>query len=253
MAAESQRFCEEVIEGTPLNINRAMKELTLSIVGSTLFGRDFHENTHQIAGIIQRVIRRSAWIAPASALFEPLVRGYRRLFPRAPSLFFPSERKRLEQIVDPIINERRTTQTQDVLSLLLQARDDVDRPLDNEAIRNELITLVLAGHETTATALTWTWYLLSDHPAVEEKLVEELEDVIGDREINFDDLPKLTYANMVFKEALRLYPPALAFGRRPLQRVELGGYPIPEGSTIMLSPYVTHRNEKYFPEPTRFS
>ena len=115
-----------------------------------------------------------------------------------------------------------------------------------------MITLVLAGHETTATALTWAWYLLATHPEAEEKLHTEVNTVLGDRPVSLDDLTRLTYTSWVFKEAMRLYPPALAFGRRPKETLTLGGYTIPKNSTLMMSPYVTQRNPKYFPQPDEF-
>jgi cytochrome P450 len=252
MISESERFSRELREGEPVNINQAMKQLTLSIVGSALFGSDFRESATRVAEVIQRVIRRFTWIGPTSALIEPVIVLYRRAFPRGPSLFFHAERKELERIVEPILRERRTAQRRDMLSLLLGERDDSDRPLSDEDVRNEIITLVLAGHETTATALTWTWYLLARHPEIEKKLHAELDAVIGDRDVTFDDLSRLTYTSTVFKEAMRLYPPAMAFGRRPNTTVELGGYTIPKGSTIMLSPYITQRNGRYYPEPLQF-
>ena len=119
-------------------------------------------------------------------------------------------------------------------------------------MQNEVVTFVLAGHETTATALTWTWYLLARHPHVGERLQAELDEVLNGRMPQFEDVPRLPYTAHVFKEALRLYPPALLFARRPKTDIELGGYKIARGQSIFLSPYITQRNPKYFENPDQF-
>ena len=112
--------------------------------------------------------------------------------------------------------------------------------------------LILAGHETTANALTWTWYLLAEHPAVAARVRAELDAVLGDRAPGFDDVPKFRDTAAVFDEALRLYPPAGAFARRPLRDITLGAYRIPKLASVFVSPFVTQRNARYFPEPLAF-
>jgi cytochrome P450 len=119
-------------------------------------------------------------------------------------------------------------------------------------VRDEALTLFLAGHETTAQALTWTWYLLSQHPDHERRLHEEIDAVLGDRVPTFDDLPRLPYTEKVFAEVLRLYPPAWAIGRKSKEEFELGGIKIPGQSICILSPYVVHRDARWFPDPERF-
>jgi cytochrome P450 len=153
--------------------------------------------------------------------------------------------------VNPIIAARRAEGRSDMLSLLLAARDEDGSALSTDDLRNELITFVLAGHETTATTLTWTWYLLAQHPQIEAKIHAEV-DRLGDRPLGPDDVHHLPYTEMVLREAMRLYPAALAFGRRPAETLELGGYTIPKGATIFLIPYVTHRNPYYFDRPECF-
>jgi cytochrome P450 len=111
---------------------------------------------------------------------------------------------------------------------------------------------MLAGHETTATALTWTFYLLAKHPAVAEKLSEELDSVLDGRPAGLEDLSGLSYTAAVFQEGLRLYPPALAFARRTIEPIELGGYIVPRGASVFLSPYITQRNPRYFDDPEEF-
>jgi cytochrome P450 len=235
-----------------IDIGREMKRMTLSIVGATLFGADFQQCAGQIAAVLQRVIRKSSWLGPAFGFLEPFVVFYRRHLPKGPSLFFGSERAELERILAPVIEQRPANGAKDVLSLLMAQFDNSGAGLNMDRVRNEVITFVLAGHETTATALTWTWYLLAKHPRIEERMHSEIAANLNEGSPTLDDLPKLTYTSLVFREALRLYPPALAFGRRPIKPVTLGGYTIPRGASILLSPYITHRNQHYFDYPDSF-
>jgi cytochrome P450 len=236
MAREASRWsCAERFD-----VTAEMRRLTLSIVGATLFGADFRESADRIAVILGRVISRARWIAPLLPFLEPVARGYRRRWPHGRSLFFQSEREELERVLKPVIEARRVGQGNDILSLLLDQLDDRDAV-------NEIVTLVLAGHETTSTALTWAWHLLAANPQVERKLQAEVA-----ARPDCKDYLELPYTGMVFTEAMRLYPPAPAFGRRPKEAIMLGGYDIPAGSSVFLSPYVTHRNERYFPQPGIF-
>jgi cytochrome P450 len=252
MSAETAYFRERLAPNGLIDLRKEMRRLTLSIAGTALFGADFRSSANQVAGVLQRVLARSRWLAPVATFTEFIPLLYRRFFPHGPSLFFPRERTELEQIIAPIIQQRRAAAGKDVLSLLLAYRAGNDDPFTVEDIRNEVVTFMLAGHETTASALTWAWYLIAQHPAVEEKLHAEADAVLGDREATIDDLVRLPYTSMVFQEAMRLYPPALAFARRPKQPVELGGYTIPPGVSVFVSPYVTQRNPRYFDQPERF-
>jgi len=257
MVQETERVSEEWAGRASVDVGAEMKRLTLAVVGACLFGTDFTDSAAEIAQVLQRVVKRSRYIAPFAALFEPLMRAYRRAFPHAPSLFYRKERAQLERILSPVIGRHRSASTDDsrspdLLSMLLHARDEEDGRLSDEDLRNEAVTLVLAGHETTATALTWAWYLIGMHPDVEERLHREVDTVLGERAPTVEDVPRLPYTSMVFAEALRLYPPALAFGRRPIEPVMLAGYTIPKGASVFLSPYVTQRNARYFERPTAF-
>jgi cytochrome P450 len=124
--------------------------------------------------------------------------------------------------------------------------------MSDRQLRDEMMTLFLAGHETTANALTWTWYLLSQHPEVESKLHEELRAVLNGRAPAAADSPALRYTMMVIREALRLYPPAPGFGREPIEDVQLGGFEIPRGSLVLVNTFALHRDPRFFPEPLRF-
>ena len=163
-------------------------------------------------------------------------------------------RRELGAIVASVVARRRKApcDVPDLLDLALAARDDAGSPFDDDALAGELATLLFAGHETTATALAWTWYALAENPAVEAALWAELDDVLGDRDPEPDDLPRLRYTDAVFSETLRLYPSASAFGRRVTERCELGGYTLEPGAGVVISPYVSHRNPRFFPDPERF-
>ena len=246
MVAECRKASDRWEAGVEIDIAAEMKRLTLSIVGATLFGADFRDRADAIARVLERVINRSRWIAPGLALLEPWARLYRGVFPRGPSLFFGRERAELEEILAPVIEARRCGDSGDMLSMLLAGLDDRDAT-------NEIVTMVLAGHETTATALSWAWYLVARNPEVQAQLESELDEVLGDRDATVDDLSRLNYTTMVLQEAMRLYPPAPVFGRRPKHAISLGGYQIPAGASILISPYITQRNAQWFHAPDAFN
>jgi cytochrome P450 len=235
-----------------IDVGSQVRRLTLAVVGSALFGADMHQSAGPLAAVVARVVKKFTPLMLLNVLSEPLFRAYRTEFSGAPRLIFGSEREELEQIIAPLIARRRATRGNDILSLLLVARDESGDPLADEDIRNEVVSLVLAGHETTATALTWAWYLLATHPHVVRKLEAELDTVLGERDPSLDDIPQLTYTAKVFTETLRLYPPASWIERRPVETVDVGGYRLPRGTITFLSPYITQRNERWFPDPDAF-
>ncbi len=239
----SQRMAESWTEGAELDIRAEMRKLTLEIVGAALFGADFRDSAEKVSNVLLRVGKRSRWLAPAFVFLEPAFTAYRRVNPRGRGIFY-KERRELDQILRPVLDHERdhasTEGNRSVLNLLS----------GEEGILDELVTFMLAGHETTATALTWAWYLLARNPDVEAKLHEELDS--APEELTLDTLAHLPYTALVFQEAMRLYPPALAFARRTKEPVELAGYTIPKGTSIFLSPYVTQRNRRYFEDPLEF-
>jgi len=252
MNAETQRFADEWQAGETVNIREEMRRLTLAIAGNALFGTDCRESAEKVSDVLQRVTNKTRWVAPLMILFEPLFLAFRRRFPQAASPIFGRVRRELEQIIAPILEQRRGRGTKDILSLILNARTEEDAPLTDDAVRNEIVTFMLAGHETTATALTWTLFLLSQHPEVADRLYEELDSVLEDRPPTLEDLSRLPYTSAVFQEGLRLYPPALAFARRTVEPVEIAGYSIPKGASVFISPYITHRNPRYYHDPEEF-
>jgi len=161
----------------------------------------------------------------------------------------------LDQVVYNINNERRphNTDTGDLLSMLLLARDEeTGQGMNDRQVRDEVMTLLTAGHETTANALTWTWYFLSQHPDVEHRLNDELNEVLGGRLPTVDDIAHFSYMRMILEEALSLYPPACVFSRKAIADDELRGYAIPANSMIVLSPYATHRHSAVWERPEEF-
>ncbi|MBV8828979.1 MAG: cytochrome P450 [Acidobacteriaceae bacterium] len=256
MVRETETFSSGWQNGATVDIRREMRRLTLSIVGACLFGTDFRDSADAIANVLGGVARKSVLLAPAFAFIEPFAVTYRKILPNGPSLFFRKERAALDRIIAPLISSERARQGSrtgtNVLELILQASEAEGSSLTDEEVRNEIVTFVLAGHETTATALTWAWYLLGRHPEIAERMRDEIDSVLGRNPLTLESFPLLTYTNQVFHEALRLYPPALAFARRPKKKLRLGGYEIPAGASIFMSPYATQRNARYFERPDDF-
>jgi cytochrome P450 len=168
---------------------------------------------------------------------------------------FHAARARLDATIYRLIAERRMSGEDkgDLLSMLLLAQDEEgEGSMTDKQVRDELLTLFLAGHETTSNALTWTWCLLAQNPNVEATLHDELKQVLEDRPPALSDLANLPYTNAVFSEGLRLYPPAWAIGRRALEDIELGGHTIPKSCVVLLSPFVSHRDPRWFPNADQF-
>ncbi len=141
----------------------------------------------------------------------------------------------------------------DLLSMLMEARDEVTgEQMSDEHLRDEALTILLAGHETSAIALSWTFYLLCQHPEMYDKLFAELSEVLGGRPATVEDLPLLRYTDMVVKESMRLYPPAWGIGREAVGDCEIGGYEVPSGTQLVISPWVMHRDPRYFEDPETF-
>jgi cytochrome P450 len=161
----------------------------------------------------------------------------------------------LDKIIYRIIEERRKTELDhgDLISMLLLAQDDDGSRMSDEQVRDEAMTLFLAGHDTTTNALAWAWYLLARNRAAEAKLHDELDAVLSGRLPTIGDLPRLKYTEMVFSEVLRLFPPAWRISRRAVTDYEAGGHLIPAGSLVLLSQFVTHRDARFFTEPESFN
>jgi cytochrome P450 len=242
----SMRAVSEWAGQQEIAVGSEMRKLTLSIVGASLFGADFTLAAGEIAAILRRVFQKARIVMPLMGPLRPFMVSYRKLFPRGPSLFFEAERRALDRIVMPLIEERRRASSKDIVSLLIAME------LSDRDARDEIVTFVLAGHETTATALTWACYLLARHPEVSARIAAEVDEVLEDRRMTFDDVGKLRYTAMVFNEVLRLYPPAPLFGRRAVRNIDFGAFTVPKGASVMLSPWITHRDSRYWERPEAF-
>jgi cytochrome P450 len=234
----------------------AMTRLTLEVTGRTLFGSDVGAHAREMSASLSGAMAAISRLGPLVEVLPPEVAGLRRHLPLPVNARLRKARADLRTIVLHLIALRRAREDEgpgDVLDLALAARDERGARFDDEALGDELATLLLAGHETTASALTWAWYLLARYPVAAARLRTETANVCGDRDPEPADLPALRYADAVVSETLRLYPPASAFGRRTLEPCELGGYAIPAGASVVISPYAIGRNPRYFREPERFA
>ncbi len=235
--------------GSTLDISHEMMRLTLAVVGKTLFSADVESEAPEIGQALTTVLKMFRMLMlPFSEYLEKLPLPSIRRFEKA--------RDRLDQTIYGLIRERRKSgeDAGDLLSMLLLAQDEEadGAGMTDTQVRDEALTLFLAGHETTANALTWTWYLLSQNPDCEARLHQELDSVLAGRLPQMPDLPQLRYTEMVFAEAMRLYPPAWAIGRMSKAPFDLGGVHIGAKSICILSPYVMQRDPRWFPEPERF-
>jgi cytochrome P450 len=234
--------------GRPFDMLQEMMRLTLAIVAKTLFSTDVDAEADDIGVALTEVFSLFEIILmPFSEILEKLPLPAVRRFKRA--------RRRLDETIYRLIAERRASgdDAGDLLSMLLLAQDEEGSGgMTDRQVRDEALTLFLAGHETTADALTWTWYLLSQNPEAEAAFHTELDRVLVGRVPSIEDLPQLRYTESIFSEALRLYPPAWGIGRRALEDYEVGGFTIPERSVVLMSPYVVHRDPRWFPDPLAF-
>lgn len=235
--------------GTPIKIDAEMLRLTLGIVGKALFSRDLSMEADRVNQSFD-VIREYMMRRLTSFIKLPLG------FPSPRNLRFQKAVATADRMVYEVIAERRRGggNANDLLSLLIAARDEeTGETMGNKELRDQSLTIIGAGYETTTQALVWTWYLLAKHPHVEDRLHAELSNVLDGRTPTFDDLPKLKYTLMIFQEAMRLYPPAWMLSRTAISDDEIGGHYIPAKSEILLLMYVTHRHLKYWDNPEEFN
>ncbi len=246
MVRFASRMASEWRGGEERDIHAEMMRLTLSIVAKTLFDADVDREAKRVGHALEAIMQLNS--------------DFRKLI--LTPTWLPTPRKiratiataKLNRIIYRFIDERRASGVDngDLLSMLLAARDDDGSRMTNRQLRDEAITIFLAGHETTANALSWTWMLLAQNPQVEAKLHEELDAVLGGRTPNVDDLPSLRYTGQVITESMRLYPPAWGMARIAIEDTEIGGYPIPKGCGVSLAQWVVHRDPRWFEAPLEF-
>jgi cytochrome P450 len=236
-------------DGETRDIHADMMRLTLSIVMKTLF------NSNVDAGEAQTVAHA---LDVAMNWFESKrSQGFLvwEWFPRPENINYRQAIAQMDETIYSIIKQRRNSNEDpgDLLSMLMSARDEEDdRQMSDKQLRDELATLMLAGHETTANALSWTWMLLSQHSEVRTKLQAELSQVLGERPPTTEDIPQLSYTEKVIKESMRLYPPVSIFGREAASETQIGDITLPKGCVILISQWVLHRNPRYFDNPEAF-
>jgi cytochrome P450 len=233
-------------DGEPCDLHAEMMRLTLQIVGKTLFGVEVNHEAQEVGRALESLMELNS--------------DFRRLMMVPSWLPTPTNLKaalavrRLDKIIYRIIAERRALggDHSDLLSLLLDAQDDDGSRMNDQQLRDEALTLFLAGHETTAVALSWTWWLLARHPEVERGLHEELSSVLAGRNPTLEDLPHLRYTENIVTECLRLYPPAWGMARLAVEDVEVGGYLVRKGCGVSLAQWVVHRDPRWYDSPDLF-
>ena len=251
MAASGERCSARWRDGEVLDIWPEMLRLTLAIVGKTLFGADVEAKDDEVGQAMRAAtLQYRAFKLPLSKLLERMPLPHIRRFHQG--------KERLRRVVLDIIDERRRDGGRDhgdLLSMLLLAEEEGEsgRRMTPQQVWDEALPIFIAGYDTTATALMWTWYALSGQPEVEAKLHAELDEVLeGGRAARFEDFRRLPYTERVLSEAMRLYPPTWRLVRRAIEDFRVGRYVIPAGSLVVVCQYAMHRDPRYFPDPERF-
>ena len=247
MASFAERALKGWREGETVDIHEEMMSLTLEIVAKCLFDADIGAEAEDVGRAMKVALEDFS-------SQRRLIRIPKRI-PTPHNVRFEKAARRLDGIVLRIIEERRRSGEEDrgdLLSMLMLAEDESGERMTDRQLRDEVMTLFLAGHETTANALSWTFWLLALNVEAEVKLAEELERVLGGRVPTVADLSGLPYVERVVKEAMRLYPPAWVMGREAIGECEVGGYRMPAGTTALMSQWVVHRDPRYHDDPERF-
>lgn len=232
----------------PLDLNAEMMGVTLDIIAKTMFDADVSDEAQAVYEALTTLINYS------EIYFSPLLGKIFDALPLPASRRARDAQALLDRIIYRFIAEHRASggDRGDLLSMLLMAQaEDGSGAMTDQQIRDECITLFLAGHETTSIGLSWTWYVLSQHPEIEAALHEEVDAVLGDRPATAEDVPKLDYTRRVFTESMRVFPPVPGFGRQAIQDNTIGPYAIRKGDIVVLAPMAMHRKARWFPDPDR--
>ena len=247
MVQEAARLRDRWRPGEQRDIAIDMMHLTLNVVAQTLFATDLREEVDELASALNRIMGLYNFIVMLPAA-EWLVHV------RPPGLAaFVRARKRIDAVVYRMIaaHRQRSCYGGSLLDMMLAASPD-QSPAAEQSLRDQVITIFLAGYETVANALSWTWYLLAQNPECERRFHQEIDRELQGRLPAYDDVPRLRYAEMVLAESMRLYPPAWAMGRYARNDFQLGDFFLPAKTTVLMSQFITHRDARFFPDPLRF-
>ena len=240
---------QTIVSGATFDLAQFLMELALKIVARTLFDTDLGAEAAIVSREITNImdVYNFMMVLPAPQLLLH--------FPFPQVLAFHKARRRVDATVARMIDEHlhgAKRNSGDLLSMMIESMSNVDSAEGKEQLRDQVVTIFLAGYETTANALAWTFRLLGQHPDVEQRLIAEINEVLSGRTATVDDVPHLRYTEMVLAESMRLYPPAWAQVRQSLADFQLGDYFLPAGTTVVMSQWVMHRSSEYFPDPQRF-
>jgi cytochrome P450 len=247
MADYAKRLTANWRDGETRDMHREMMRLTLQIVVRCLFSADVSHDVDHVGETLSAMVKPFASQATLKWILN-------NRLPTPEHLRFHRLARKIDNVVYRIIAERRASGKDegDLLSMLLAAQDEDGSGMSDQQLRDEVMTLFLAGHETTALTLAWSWYLLGESPEAERKFHAELDEVLGDRDATFADLSRLKFTEQVVKESMRLYPPAYGLGREAIKDCEIGGYHVPPGTQVFMFQWATHRDARFFEDPLRF-
>lgn len=248
MVSFAERSVDQLNQGESVPIEEYMQQLTLEIIAEALFSVDIRQETAGISDAVNDVMDEAR-------LAGGLLSRIPEWMPTPGNLRYKRAIRTFDNVVQEIIENHRDMDNppDDVVSRLLQAKGKNGKRISEKQIRDEVLTLLLAGHDTTALALGYIWYLLGKSPEIQSKLYKEIKQVIGNRSVKFEDIGNLDLTGRVVKEALRLYPPVYLFAREPKVDVEIGGYEIPKGTLLLFNQWVIHRDDRFFSEPHTFT
>lgn len=238
------RVVGEWQDGQTLDIHGEMVKITLQIVSKTLFNIDTRQDVQRVKDSIDVIVKQFASITSSSIPIPFIVPTPQNLKVMKIFFQFPHNARRM------IRARKKLGYLDDLISDLFKAQQELG--VTDKQVLDEVFTLLVVGHETTATSLTWAFYLIAKHPEVQEKIQDEIQRVIGKRNIEVEDIGKLTYTSNVVKETLRLYPPLWAIGRETIEDVQIGKHLIPKGVQVLMVQHVVHRDPRYFPDPQKF-
>jgi cytochrome P450 len=246
MVEYTERLLHEWQDGEERDIHKEMMRLTLQIVGKTLFDADVEHDAQDVGKSMELLLEFGADFR--RTLFVP------HWLPTPTNIRMERAIRKIEKVLYRMIAEKRASgrDAGDLLSMLLAAQDDDGTRMTDRQLRDEAITLFLAGHETTANTLSWTWWLLAQNPAVEARLHDELRAVLARRSPSLDDLPNLVYTNHIITESMRLYPPAWGTARTAIEDHEIAGYSVPKGSGVSFAQWTVHRDPRWYDAPDEF-